>query len=51
MEKYVIIRAKAFQSLDKFQKSVNEQAAKGYKAISICGPSGTNVLMEKISHE
>lgn len=50
MEKYVIVRGKAFQSLEKFQKQVNEQAAKGYKAISITGPNGNIVLMEKISH-
>ena len=50
MEKYVIVRGKAFESMDKFQKRVNEQASKGYKAVSITGNMGTIVLMEKIQH-
>lgn len=50
MEKYVIIRGKAFESMDKFQKRINEQASKGYKAVNIAGNMGTIVLMEKISH-
>ena len=50
MEKYIIVRGKAFESTDKFQKRVNDQASKGYKAISITGAAGTIVLMEKIQH-
>jgi hypothetical protein len=50
MEKYIIVRGKAFESVDKFQKRVNEQAAKGYKALSITGAAGTIVLMEKTQH-
>ncbi len=50
MEKYILVRGKAFESVDKFQKRVNEQAAKGYKAISVAGQVGTIVLMEKLSH-
>jgi hypothetical protein len=50
MEKYIIVRGKAFESVDKFQKRVNEQAAKGYKAINVAGQIGTVVLMEKLSH-
>lgn len=50
MEKYIILRGKAFESLDKFQKRVNEQAAKGYRAVNLAGNMGTIVLMEKIQH-
>lgn len=50
MEKYIIVRGKAFESIDKFQKRVNEQASKGYRAISITGTMGTIVLMEKTQH-
>ena len=50
MEKYILVRGKAFESVDKFQKRVNEQTAKGYGAISVAGQIGTVVLMEKLSH-
>jgi hypothetical protein len=48
MEKYIILRVKAFEKAEKYQKRVNDQAAKGYKAISITS-HGNVVLMEKIS--
>ena len=49
MEKYVIVRVKAFEKAEKYQKRINEQAAKGYRAISITA-AGNVVLMEKIQH-
>ena len=50
MEKYIIIRAKAFQGMDKFDKKINEMAQKGYRPIAMSGELGTNVLMEKIQY-
>lgn len=49
MDQYVIIRSKVFESTEKFQKKVNEQARKGYKAVNITGMEGGYVvLMERI---
>ncbi len=49
MEKYIIIRAKAFQKIEHFDKRVNDMYRQGYRAIAISGEAGTNVLMEKIA--
>jgi hypothetical protein len=49
MDQYVIIRSKVFESTEKFQKKVNEQARKGYKAVNIAGMEGGYVvLMERV---
>lgn len=49
MDKYVLIRSKVFESTDKFQKKVNDQARKGYRAVNISGMEGGYVvLMEKM---
>ena len=49
MDKYVIVRSKVFESTEKFQKKINEQARKGYKAVNIAGMEGGYVvLMERI---
>ncbi len=50
MDKYVIIKSSVFESAAKFEKKVNDQAHKGYKAINIAGMEGGYVvLMEKIN--
>lgn len=50
MDKYIILRTKSFESLEKFQKRINEQAMKGYRAVCFGGQTGGLVLMEKINH-
>lgn len=50
MEKYIILSSKTFEKIEKFQVRVNEQARKGYKAISMSHTGGNMcVLFEKIS--
>ncbi|MDB9882370.1 hypothetical protein N8368_04595 [Bacteroidia bacterium] len=49
MEKYIIIRAKAFKKIEHFDKQINDYAQRGYRPIAMSGESGTNVLMEKIT--
>lgn len=48
MEQYVIVSQKPFESKGKFQKRINDQAKKGYKAVGISGQMGGHVLMEKV---
>lgn len=50
MDKYVIIQKKAFEKNSSFEKRINEQARKGYRAINLTVYGGVYaVLMEKMS--
>ncbi len=50
MDKYVIIEKKVFEKTAAFEKRVNDQSRKGYKAlnISVSQSGGYAVLMEKV---
>jgi hypothetical protein len=46
--KYKILRRKAFESIEKFENRLNEECAKGWRAISIASEhSGIIVLLER----
>ena len=48
--KYKILRRKAFESLEKFENRLNDECAKGWRAISIgTEHSGIVVLLERES--
>jgi len=50
MEKYVLVQGKAFEKLAKYQTRLNDQARKGYRAVSMSNTSGVLcTLFEKIS--
>ncbi|MBO6517147.1 MAG: hypothetical protein JJ975_11410 [Bacteroidia bacterium] len=50
MDKYMILQRKAFEKTVAFEKRINEQARKGYRAVNLyVGQAGWAVLMEKIS--
>ena len=50
MNKYKIFKPKVFQSLEKFERNLNEECRKGYKPISIASEGGVLVvLLEKVS--
>ena len=45
---YRILRAKAFESREKFEKRVNDESALGWKVIGFTeGHSGYSVMLEK----
>lgn len=49
MEKYVILQMKAFEKSETFQKRINDQVRKGYRALNLAsGSAGVMVLFEKI---
>ncbi len=50
MDKYMILQRKAFEKAATFEKRLNEQARKGYRAVNLhTGQGGWAVLMEKMS--
>jgi hypothetical protein len=52
MDKYKFLKKGLFESLEKFQTRINEQARKGYKAISMAKESNGYmvVLFERLEH-
>ncbi len=50
MEDYKILTKKAFESISKFEKRLNEMCQKGWKPISLSSEShgGVMVLLEKV---
>tara|TARA_B100000745_G_scaffold292490_1_gene233410 strand:- start:466 stop:618 length:153 start_codon:yes stop_codon:yes gene_type:complete len=50
MDKYVILEKKLFEKTAAFEKRINEQYRKGYRAVNMAlGQSGYAVLLEKVS--
>lgn len=50
MEKYIILEKKMFEKTSAFEKRVNDQHRKGYRAVNMAlGQAGYAVLMEKAS--
>ena len=50
MEKYIILVSKTFEKMDKYQARVNDQARKGYRAVSMVHSGGALcTLFKKIS--
>ncbi len=46
----MILQRKAFEKLTTFEKRINEQSRKGYRAVNLhVGQAGWAVLMEKMS--
>ena len=50
MDKYIILEKKMFEKSSAFEKRINEQNRKGYRAVNMAlGQAGYAVLMEKMS--
>jgi hypothetical protein len=50
MDKYIILEKKMFEKTVSFEKRINDQQRKGYRAVNMAlGQAGYAVLMEKMS--